>query len=169
MKATVKPTQDPEKLKENLEKRVESVSIEDGKLEVKLPGEDVSSLEKTPGVESFTVDGERTEGLKGRPVQEPAYARIESRKDLVKAVLATLEGYDLRVLNTERQWDLKALRKFNPDVKHLKHDEPPESLDIGKTLEKDGDREYVGPDLSEEDIEAVYSFAVPDSKQDSQG
>ncbi|MFB6116477.1 MAG: hypothetical protein ABEK10_03085 [Candidatus Nanosalina sp.] len=166
MKATIKPTQDPEKLKENLEKRADSVNVEDGELEIEIPEGELKSLERIPGVKSFEAEGEKVEGLKGRPVQEPAYARLDSRRDLAEAVLATIQGYDLKILNTERQWDLKALRKFNPDVKHLKHDQPVEVLGIGKTLdEEDEEREYVGPNLSDKDLEAVYRFAVPDSEQ----
>lgn len=170
MKVTVKPTQDPETLRNNLEKRAESVSVKEDRLEVEIPEEDLEILERTPGVKSFTAHGETTEGLKGRPVQEEAYARIESRRDLARAVTATIQGYDLKVLNTERQWDLKALRRFNPDVKHLKHDTPVKALDIQKTLDREDDeREYVGPELAEEDVEAVYRFAFPGSEEDSQG
>ncbi|EGQ43765.1 MAG: hypothetical protein J07AB43_06430 [Candidatus Nanosalina sp. J07AB43] len=160
MRAKVKPTQDPEQLSENLEKRVEEVKVEDGTLSVEISEEKLDVLERTPGVEYFTAGGQETEGLKGRPVQERAYARVESRRDLAEAVAATIQGYDLVVLNTERDWDLKALRKFNPDLKHLKQDEPIDILDIDSTLQKeDKSREYVGPDLSNEEVDVIYSFA----------
>jgi hypothetical protein len=76
----------------------------------------------------------------------------------------------LVVLNTERDWDLKALRKFNPDLKHLKQDEPVDMLDIDLTLQReDESREYVGPDLSDEEVEVVYRFAFTGMQKDSQG
>ena len=170
MQVKVKPTQDLKQLSENLQKRVKEVKIEDEALRVEISEEKLDLLERTPGVESFTADGQKIEGLKGRPVQERAYTCIESKRDLAEAVAATIQGYDLVVLNTERDWDLKALRKFNPDLKHLKQDEPVDMLDIDLTLQReDESREYVGPDLSDEEVEVVYRFAFTGMQKDSQG
>ena len=103
--------------------------------------------------------------MKGRPVQESAYAKLESKRDLARAVVATIDGYDLRILNTGNQWDLKILRRFNPDIKHLKQDEPAEVLGIEKTLEEDdSERETVDIDLSEEEVEMISRFAQPGSE-----
>lgn len=160
MQVEIKPTQDLEKLVENLEKKVDNVNLEENTLKVNLPKKDISVLERTPGIESFKFEGEETVGLKGRPVQDKAYTRIDSRKDFAEALVATIQGYDLVVLNTSREWDLKTLRRFNPDIKHLKQDEPVDFLNVQKTLERDDDsREYVGPDLSEEKVDLVVSFA----------
>ncbi len=170
MKVEIKPTQDSEKLVENLEKRVESAETREGQVTVEIVEEKLELLERTPGIQSFTVEGEKTSGLKGRPVQEEAYTYLESREDFAEAVLATIQGYDLRVLQTDREWDLRLLRRFNPDIKHLKHDEPPEFLDVDKTLdEEDSEREYVGHKVSEEEVELVCKFAMPESGDESQG
>ncbi len=154
MKAEIKPTEKPEQLKENIEKRVESVEISDGKLTVEL--EDPDMLGRTPGIESYRVNGEEHEGLHGRPVQEQAYARLESREDAVKALLATIDGYDLRVLDTERIWDLKQLKRYNPDIKHLRFDEPKEALNIEKAVGDIGGQERIEIEIEDEDAELVY-------------
>ena len=168
MKVEIKPTQDSEKLVENLEKRVEAAELHETKVSVEVDEEKLEILERTPGIQSFTAQGEKISGLKGRPVQEEAYAYLESRKDFAEAVLATIQGYDLRVLRTNREWDLKLLRRFNPDIKHLKHDEPPEFLDIDKTLdEEDSERDYVGHEVSDEEVELVCNFAMPKTRDDS--
>jgi len=159
MKVEIQPTQDPEKLKQNLEKRVKEVSIKGEKVVAQVKKGESEFLEYTPGIEEYKLDGETTEGLKGRPVQEEAYAKLESKKDVAKAVVATIQGYDLRILNTERQWDLKILRRFNPDIKHFKMDEPKELLQIDKTLEEDGDRQQIEIEMSDEEVKLVYNFA----------
>lgn len=164
MKVEITPTQDPEKLVENLEKRVKEIQKNGEKL-VTETEEDPEIFSRTPGIEKFETPEEEEEGLKGRPVQEPAYARLESKRDLARAVVATIDGYDLRILNTGNQWDLKILRRFNPDIKHLKQDEPVEMLDIEKTLdEEDSDLEKVEIDLSEEEVEMISRFAQPGSE-----
>lgn len=154
MKATVKPTQDPERLKENLEKRVEKIELENGKLKVEVNEEKI--LERTPGIESYKIGGEEEEGLKGRPVQEEAYAKIESKEDAVKALIATIDGYDLRILNTSRQWDLKNLKRYNPDIKHLKFEEPKEFLEIEKSLTELEGVEKVDIEVPEDEVETIY-------------
>lgn len=153
MKVEVKPTEKIHRLKENLEKRVQSAEIKDGKLVVET--EKIDTIENAPGVEEFTVDGETHPGLKGRPVQEEAYARIESREDAVKALLATVQGYNLVVLQTERDWDLRNLKKYNPDIKQLKSDEPVEELGIEKTITDIEGLEKVEIEMPDEDEEEL--------------
>jgi hypothetical protein len=106
-------------------------------------------------VKEFEYDGETHPGLKGRPVQEEAYAKIESRTDAVKALLATVQGYSLVVLNTDRQWDLKNLKKYNPDIKELKEDEPVEALEIEKTVSDIEGPEKIEIEMPDEDEEEI--------------
>jgi len=158
MKIEIKPTEKPVKLEENLEKRAEEAQTRDGKVIVEI--EDPGLMERLPGVEKFWIDGEEHEGLKGRPVQEQAYAKINSQKDLVKAFLATIDGYDLRILECGDEWDLRVLKRFNPDIKELEFDEPKEVLDIEKALFEYEGLELVEIDVSEEDIEMVYEYMM---------
>ena len=168
MKAEIKPAKDPEKLLHNISKRVKSADLEDGKIIVEISEEKLDMIERTPGVESFEAKGETISGLKGRPIQEDAYAKLETREDFAKAVLATIQGYNLKVLETEREWDMRLLRRFNPDIKQLKHDTPPGILDIDKTLDSSDDkREDVSPEVSDEDIEMIYSFATPEKSSET--
>lgn len=156
MKAKISPTEDIDRLQENLEKRVKEVEKESNKLIAEIEGAEL--LERVPGIESFEVDGEEREGLGGKPVKEEAYARIETKQDVVKAFLATLEGYDLRVLNTERNWDLRNLRQYNPDIKHLKFDSSREFLEIEKTVSDVENAEKVDIEMpeTEEEVEVIY-------------
>ena len=132
MKVEIKPTEKPEKLEDNLEKRAKDAETRDGKVIVEI--EDPGLMDRLPGVEKYWIDGEEYEGLKGRPVQEQAYAKINSQEDLVKAFLATIDGYDLRILECGDEWDLRVLKRFNPDIKELEFDEPKEVLGIEKAL-----------------------------------
>lgn len=168
MEVKIEPTQDREKLCENLEKRVSEIHAEDEQLVAEIEEEKLSMLERTPGVKQYrTPEDEVEEGLEGRPVQEEAYAKLESKRDLARAVVATIDGYDLRILHTSNEWDLRVLRRFNPDVKHLKIDEPSEILGIEKTLEKENEElEQVEVDLAEDEVEMTYRFAQPSGKQD---
>lgn len=157
MEIKVHPTRDPEQLKENLERRVDNVTVEDGELIVDL--EDPELLSRTPGIEYYIVKGEEKEGLKGEPVNLPVYAKIESEEDAVKALLATIEGYDLRILDTGREWDLRQLKRYNPDIKHLKFDEPRDFLEIEKTISDGVDNvEKVEIEMPEDDeeLEMIY-------------
>lgn len=154
MRIKVKPTENLEKLKENLEKRVESIEASDGELVVKG---DRETIERTPGVEKFRIEGETYPGLKGSPVDENAYAELESREDAVKALLATIQGFNLVVLDTDREWDLRQLRKYNPDIKQLKSDGPVEELGIDRSLSGIGDTEEVEVEMpDEEEAETIY-------------
>lgn len=154
MEIKVKPTEKIELLKEQLEHRKGNAEIREDEVIVKA--EDTSFLEKIPGVEEYTADGETTEGLKGRPIQEQAYIRIESREDAVKALLATMDGYDLVVLNSGREWDLRKLKEYNPDIKHLKTDEPQEFLEIDQAVGEVEGLEKVGIEVSDEEVDLVY-------------
>jgi len=159
MELIVTPSQDKNRLAENLENRVDNIEFEGEKLVVET--DEPSIIERTPGVKKFERDGEEEPGLKGKPVQEEAYAKVESKKDAVKALIATTEGYDLRVLNSNRDWDMRNLKKYNPNMKHLKFDSPNQTLGIEKTiseLEDSKDIEKVDIELpeDEEKIELIY-------------
>lgn len=159
MKLTITPSQDKKRLAENLEKQVDEIEVKDEKLVVET--DEPGIIERTPGVEKFEKEDEEEPGLKGRPVQEEAYAKVESKKDAVKALIATTEGYDLRVLNSNRDWDMRKLKKYNPDMKHLKFDSPKEALGIEKTiseLENQEDIEKIDIELPEdqEELELIY-------------
>jgi hypothetical protein len=158
MKIEVKPTEDPEKLRENLEKRVENAEATEEGLEVTLEEERLEILDRTPGIDYYVQEGEKVEGLKGRPVQEKATAELETREDLARAALATIEGYDLVILQSGDQWSLKLLRRLNPGVVELKQDEAPEFLEIEKTLRSKGPREQIEMDLDQEEVEKVVGF-----------
>lgn len=133
MKAEITPTENIEQLRENLEKRVEKAEINGDRIEIET--EDHEVLDRVPGIESYIVGaGEKRKGLKGKPVDELAYARLESREDAVRAFLATVQGWNLVILETDRKWDLKQLRKYNPDIKKLKAEEPVEELGIEKSI-----------------------------------
>ncbi len=154
MKVEVKASGDQEKLAENLEKRAESVRVDGDRIVVET--EDPELLSRVPGVESYSYGGNEHSGLKGQPVEEQAYARLENRKDAVIALLATVEGYDLRILDTSREWDLRQLKKYNPDIKHLRFSSPKDFLEIEKaTFGADG-LEKIQIDVPEEKVEAIY-------------
>lgn len=159
MELIITPSEDKNKLAENLQNRVKDIKIKDEKLVVKTDEPEI--IERTPGVEKFEKDGEEEPGLKGRPVQEEAYAKVESKKDAVKALIATTEGYDLRILNSNRDWDMRNLKKYNPNLKHLKFDSPKGTLGIEKTISELEDSEEIEkvdielPDDPEE-LELIY-------------
>jgi len=154
MKAEVYPTEKIERLKENLEKRVESIEEEEGKLVIQL--EDSDLLDRIPGIERYKLNGERREGLGGSPVYEQAYAKIDSREDAARAFLATIMGYDLRILNTDREWDYRNLKRYNPDIKHLNFSEPKEVLEIEKALFDHGSLEKIDIDIEQDEINVIY-------------
>lgn len=113
MKVEVKPTKEVEKLIKYLRPRVESLERDGDLIQVEV--EEPEKLSRIPGVESIAVEGEKHEGLGGRPIQQEAFFRIESRKDAAKAFLATVNGYTLYV-STEREWDLRKLREYNSEI-----------------------------------------------------
>lgn len=154
MEIKVKPTEKIQLLKEQLEKRKGNAKIK--REQIIVEAENTEFLEKVPGVEEYTAQGETEEGLKGRPLQEQAYIRIEDRKDAVKALLATMDGYRLVVLNSEREWDLRKLREYNPGIKQLKTDEPKEVLGIEQAVGDVEGLEEVVIEVSDEEVELVY-------------
>ncbi|PSH01843.1 MAG: hypothetical protein BRC26_02870 [Nanohaloarchaea archaeon QH_8_44_6] len=154
MKIEIKPTEKIQLMKEQLEKRKGNAQIKGEKIVIEA--ENTEFLEKTPGIEEYTVEGETTEGLKGRPLQEQAYIRIEDREDAVKALLATMNGYDLVVLNSDRKWDLRKLREYNPGIKQLKTDEPKEFLDIEQAIGDIEGLKQVEIEVSDEERDLVY-------------
>ncbi len=166
MKVKIKPTQDPEQLRENLSTHLNQVQIVDGEIEAAVEDEEsekkIGLIDRTPGVESYTVDGETFEGLKGRPVQEKMYARLEDDEAVAEALLATIEGYDLIVLEGGLDWELKLLRRFNPDIKQLSTGRS-DVFDVEKSLLDEGPEEKVEYDLSEEEVEMLLRFMQPKS------
>ncbi|MFB6200059.1 MAG: hypothetical protein ABEJ83_04215 [Candidatus Nanohaloarchaea archaeon] len=134
MKAKITPTEKIQTLKQNLEKHVEQIEAKNGELIVET--ENPEKLDRTPGIKKYTTEENEKTGLKGSPIDKQAYIKIENRKDAVKAFLATRQGYDLRVLDTGREWDLRQLKKYNPDIKHLKTGEPREYLGINNFIGK---------------------------------
>lgn len=155
MNIQITPTEKPGQVKDNLKKRAEEIEVtESGKVIVEIEKEE--TVAKTPGIDTYTVEEEEKEGLKGRPVQEKAYAELESKEDAVKALLATINGYNLIVLNSGRDWDLRQLRKYNPSIIELKNDEPKEELGVEKALFQDEELEKVGVPMEEVNVPQVY-------------
>lgn len=155
MEVKIRPTEDIKQLKENLEKRVESAEIEGNTIEAEVDNTEV--LERVPGIESFEVDGEVKKGLEGKPVDELAYIRLENREDAVRAFLATVQGWNLVVLETDRRWDLKQLRRYNPDIKKVKRSKPVEELDIKKSISDIEGTEKIDIEIpNEEETELIY-------------
>ena len=155
MEAKVKAETDEQQLKQNLEKRFKDAEKTDEGLKVEL--DDPEKLEKVPGIREYTANGKTVEGLKGKPLEERAYARLETRRQVAEAFLATLNGYRLVVLGEPREWDLKMLKKYNPSIKQAS--KPLEALGIEKSVNVEG-FEDVGPDLTEEDVDEAYDFLM---------
>lgn len=154
MEIKVKPTEKKKLMKKQLEKRKGNAEIQGEQIIVEA--ENTEFLEKIPGIEEYTAQGQTEEGLKGRPLQDEAYIRIEDREDAVKAFLATMDGYRLVVLNSEREWDLRKLREYNPGIKQLSSDEPKEVLGIEKAVGDIEGLEQVDIEVSEDEVELVY-------------
>lgn len=155
MKVKITPTQDIEQLKDNLEKRAEKAEIDGETIIAEV--DDPGKLERVPGIESFRVAGETRKGLKGRPVDELAYTRLESREDAVRALLATVHGFNLVVLETDREWDLRQLRRYNPDIKRLKSSEPREELGVEKAVSDIEGVEKIDIEMPDkEETETIY-------------
>lgn len=155
MELEVVPTEKIEVLKDNLEKRVEKVEIREDSLMIET--EEPEKLSMVPGVEKVKHGENEDKGIGGSPVDTPAYAKIEDREDAVRCLIATVEGYDIRVLQTERNWDLRQLRKYNPDIKHLKAEKPIGTLGIEYSLSDMEDTEKVDIEMPEKArIEEIY-------------
>ena len=158
MKSEVEPADDPEKLEKNLSERFESAELNDGMIEVKL--EEPERLSYVPGVDTYTKEEEERDGVGGRPLDQKAYARLGTREDVVKAFLATVDGYDLVILDSDREWDLKVLRLYNPGIRNLKQSEPADAFEIEKGIEID-EVDDIGIEVDEEEVEQVYRFLQP--------
>lgn len=154
MQVKITPTEKPEVLAENLRKRVESVETDGQEITAEL--EEPEMLGRTPGVESYEAEGKKVEGLKGSPVDEQAYARLDSKRDAVLALLATIMGYDLRFLDPSRRWDYRNLKRYNPDIKQLDFDEPRKELGIQKALFDAEGLEKIEIELEDEEVESIY-------------
>lgn len=162
MKVEIKPTEKPGKLKEDLDRRFKQAKIQDELVIVEINQDKIDRLELVPGIEWYKTGDEKKQGLHGRPLQEQAYAKLETEEDIAKAALATIDGYNLVILNTGKKWDLKILRRYNPDIRHLKSDEPREELKINKTLEKNSENlEHIEIDIDEKEVERVIRFIQP--------
>ena len=156
MEAKITPTEKPEKLLENLRPRVKNAELQQG-VKIKAEIESPEKLEKVPGIKEYMVDGERFKGLKGSPIDQEAYAKINSREDVAKAFLATASGYNLVITGCSRDWDLKMLRKFNPSIKEVS--EPDEVFGIDQALNLE-DFEDIGIEIEEDEIDIVYRQVV---------
>jgi|GEM_PF-557890 len=165
MEAKIKPTQDLEILEENLEAReLETTVKEDNKIIIEASQDKVEKVvETTPGIDTYKVKEEKFEGLKGRPVQEKMYARLETDEDIAKAFLATVQGYDLIVLDGGLDWHLRLLKKYNPDIRQLSSGRD-ELFDVDKSLLDEGPEEKIEYELSEEEIEKIIRFIQPMSE-----
>ena len=158
----IKPTQDTEKLKQNIETRLKTqTKVEKEEMHLEIPKKQIKTLSRIPGVEKYqTEEQENWEpGLKGKPVQKQAYAKIKDKKDLVKALIATQEGYNLILLNTptEFKWDIRFLKKYNPSIKEIKEDQPIEQLKIEKTITPLPGKKLVEIEMpSDQEIEKIY-------------
>lgn len=166
MEATVQPTQDLKVLRENLEARELETTVKNDQIIVEASKEKlVKVLDNTPGIEKYSINGEKFEGLKGRPVQEKTYAKLETDKDVAEAFIATVEGHDLIILEGGVDWHLKLLKKFNPDIRQLSSGRS-DIFDVEKSLLDEGNEERIEYDLSEEEVEKIIRFIQPKSLEE---
>ncbi|QGA80625.1 hypothetical protein [Candidatus Nanohalobium constans] len=151
MKAKVKPVEKKQALKEYLKPRTENIKeTEDGKLEVEI--QEPEKLSKISGVDSYTVDGEEYDGIGGTPIHGKAFAKIESRKDAARAFLATLDGYTLYIVGSNREWDVRSLKQYNSEIIELKSPEVAEKFDFDRKVNY-GDEDFP---VSEEELLKIY-------------
>lgn len=158
MKVKIWPTEKPKTLRDNLEKRVEDAEVFGDMIKAEV--EDPEVLERVPGIKEYEADDGKVEGLKGSPVDHQAYAKIQSREDIAEALVATIDGYDLRILTTGMDWDLRMLKRFNPDIKEISSSEPLEVLGIEKALFPEEGLEHIDIELTDEEVEIVYEFMM---------
>lgn len=155
MKVEITPTEKPEKLLKNIRPRVKNAELKKTKIQAEI--EDEEELEKIPGIKEYVIDGEVSEGLGGKPVDEKAYIKLNSMEDVAKGFLATASGYDLIVVECNREWDLRLLRKYNPSIKEVS--EPNEVFEVSKSVNVEG-FEDIGIEIEEEDVEMIYKQVV---------
>ncbi|NMJ76550.1 hypothetical protein GLU01_00590 [Nanohaloarchaea archaeon] len=153
MEVEVKPSGDTQLLVDNLSRRIDGAERKNGLIVVETDNpQDLSTI---PGVEWYEPrDGQRQSGVGGSCIgEDSAFKRVENRRDAAEALAATLDGFSL-VVRTERRWDLKCLKRFNPDIKNLKSGDP-ESLGLQK-LEHTG---FSPPE--QEEVEDLYRLLQP--------
>lgn len=155
MKAEITPTEKPEKLLKNIRPRVKNAEMKKSKIIAEI--EDEKELEKIPGIKEYSIDGKTKDGLGGSPIDEKAYIKLNSMEDVAKGFLATASGYDLIVVECNRDWDLRLLRKYNPSIKEVS--EPDEVFQVTKSVNVEG-FEDIGIEIDEEDVEMVYKQVV---------
>ncbi len=151
MKIEITPTEKPGALEKNLRARVKEIHRDGTKITVET--EDSDFLEKVPGIKEYSVEKETRKGMGGSPVDEKAYIKMDTREDVAKAFLATASGYDLVVINSSREWDLKLLRKYNPSIKEVS--EPSDVFGIKKSVNVEG-YEKIGIEVDDEEVDIVY-------------
>jgi len=151
MNIEVIPTEKPEALEKNLRPRVKKIRRKGNKIQIETDSQEF--LKKVPGIKEYTLNGKTEKGMGGSPVKEKAYIKMETREDVAKAFLATASGYDLVVINSGREWDLKLLRKYNPSIKEVS--EPSDIFDIQKSVNVDG-YEKIGIEIDENEVDIVY-------------
>lgn len=153
MKIEVTPSGSISQLKENLEKEFSVVEEEESNLVVEA--DNPRKVAKRPGVAEAKTGDEIIEGVKGNPLNEQAICSLNTKKDAVKALIATIDGYRLIVKETERQWDLKRLREYNPNIKEIKGDFTELDLGVSKSLDPEDELETVDVELGDE-WEKIY-------------
>lgn len=157
IKVTIKPTQDEEVMKKNLEKRGYEPNEN---LEIQITRDNLNKIERMPGIDKIITPEEQIEGLKGRPTQEKAYAKLNTKEQVVKAFLATINGYNLVIINPDRDWDYKILKKYNPQIRRIKTQDINEiiekELEIEKSLFQNPNVEKIDVPVEEKDIETIY-------------
>jgi len=151
MEATVKPTEKKQELKEYLRPRTETVEeAENGELKVEI--EDPGKLSDIPGIKEYKVEDEKFDGIGGTPIHDKAFAKIENRKDAARAFLATLDGYTLYIVGSERFWDIQALKQYNSEIIELKDEETAEAFDFDRKVNY-GEEDF---DVSETELLKIY-------------
>lgn len=150
MEAKVKPVEKKQELKEYLKPRTENITEKEEVLEVEI--EDPGKLSDIPGIESYRVDGKEFEGIGGTPIHRNAFARIESRKDAARAFLATLDGYTLYIVGSDRDWDVRSLKQYNSEIVELKDEEATQLFDFDRKVNY-GEEEFP---VSEGELLKIY-------------
>lgn len=140
-------------MRENLEQEFSEVEEKESRLIVE--SDEPEKVAKRPGVAEVESENEIIEGVKGAPLDERALCSIKTKKDAVKALIATIDGYNLVVKETERQWDLQKLRDYNPCIKEIKGDWAEIDLGVNKSLDPEDELETVDIELGEE-WEKIY-------------
>lgn len=153
--ARVKASEDPKKLAENLGRRFDSSELEGPEIEVEL--EDPEKLAEVPGVAEFRYGDERKDGLGGKPTSKLAAAKLESRRDAVNCFLAILKGFSLVVIDSDREWDLRQLRRYDPDLKRVSGENVEEFLEVENSVNVEGFEQLEYENLDAGEMEELYN------------